>query len=155
MKTKTIENIAKAIIKIACNITIITSALTILAGLASHFYGYDTISLSQNSFIEWSIDKTTNTWLVTLLTTAINVAIIFGLVKLKEFVSEFTLDMVLSNQTYNFLKKATVYTFVVALFQNLLTNLNNPSNMTFDFSICGFLAIAVVISKWLRERHLA
>ncbi|WP_270743832.1 hypothetical protein [Streptococcus infantarius] len=44
---------------------------------------------------------------------------------------------------------------MVSVFQNILTNASNTSNMTVDFSVCGFLVLAVVISKWLRTRRLA
>ena len=40
-------------------------------------------------------------------------------------------------------------------FQNILTNASNTSNMTIDFSVCGVLALTVVISKWLRKRRMA
>ncbi|QGX01198.1 hypothetical protein GO995_07960 [Streptococcus ruminicola] len=42
-----------------------------------------------------------------------------------------------------------------ANFQNILTNASNTSNMTIDFSVCGVLALTVVISKWLRKRRMA
>ena len=74
---------------------------------------------------------------------------------MKTFLSDLTVADILLDRAYSFLKKATLYTFVVSVVQNILTNASNTSNMTVDFSVCGFLALAVVISKWLRTRRLA
>lgn len=74
---------------------------------------------------------------------------------MKTFLSDLTVADILLDRAYSFLKKATLYTFVVSVFQNILTNASNTSNMTVEFSVCGFLALAVVISKWLRTRRLA
>ncbi|MCO4473554.1 hypothetical protein Si131_01822 [Streptococcus infantarius subsp. infantarius] len=155
MNTKTIENIVKTVAKVAINLTNVVLILTILADLVSHVYGYDTKAVGQYGVIEWAIGKDTNTWLVTALTILTNSAMIYGLTKLKAFLSDLTVADILSDRTYSFLKKATLYTFVVSVFQNILTNASNTSNMTVDFSVCGFLVLAVVISKWLRTRRLA
>lgn len=155
MNTKTIETAAKTIAKIAINITIVGLILIILADFASHFYGYDKIALGQYGMIEWAISKSQHTWGITFLTCLVNGAIIYGLTKLKALLSDLTVADILSDRTYSFLKKATLYTFVVSVFQNILTNASNTSNMTVDFSVCGFLVLAVVISKWLCTRCLA
>lgn len=155
MNTKTIETAVKTIAKIAINITVVSLVLIVLADFASHFYGYDKMAFGQSGVIEWAVSKNDHTWGITFLICLINGAIIYGLVKLKGFLVNLTVADLLSDRTYAFLKKATLYTFVVSVFQNILTNAANTSNMTVDFSVCGFLVLAVVISKWLRARRLA
>ncbi len=155
MKTKTIENIAKTAAKIAINVTNVVLVLTILADFVSHFYGYNTIHFGQHGVIQWAIAKNTVTWLMTALTIVTNSAMIYGLIKLKAFISTFTFEAVLSNQTYSFLKKATLYTFVVSVFHNLLTTSANSAIITFDFSICGYILLATLAVKYFRNRRAA
>ena len=54
---------------------------------------------------------------------------------MKTFLSDLTVADILLDRAYSFLKKATLYTFVVSVFQNILTNASNTSNMTVDFSV--------------------
>ena len=155
MKNEKIESTVKTIASIAINITVVCLILITLADFASHFYGYDTMSVGHYGMLEWAISKTEHTWAITIFNFLINISIICGLRKLKDFISQLAIADALSDRTYNFLKKATLYTFAVSVFQNILTNASNTSNMTIDFSVCGVLALTVVISKWLRKRRMA
>ncbi|WP_270743823.1 hypothetical protein, partial [Streptococcus infantarius] len=119
MNTKTIETAAKTIAKIAINITIVSLILIILADFASHFYGYDKIALGQYGMIEWAISKSQHTWGITFLTCLVNGAIIYGLTKLKAFLSDLTVADILSDRTYSFLKKATLAKFQVQISQSV------------------------------------
>ncbi|SEF21590.1 hypothetical protein SAMN04487839_102359 [Streptococcus gallolyticus] len=152
MNTKTIENITKTV---AINLTTIVLALTIIAELVSHIYGYDTVHVGHYGVIDWSIGKETNTWLLTALTILTNSAIIYGLAKLKAFISEFTIKEVLADDTYLLLKRATIYTFVVSLLQNVLSTSLNQANIIFDFSSCGYILLATLAVKYFRTRRLA
>ena len=153
MNTKTIENITKTVAKVAINLTTIVLALTIIADLVSHIYGYDTVHVGHYGVIGWSIGKETNTWLLAL-TILTNSAIIYGLAKLKAFISEFTIKEVLADDTYLFLKRATLYAFVVSLLQNILSTSLNQANIIFDFSICGYILLATLAVKYFRTRRL-
>ena len=153
MNTKTIENITKTVAKVAINLTTIVLALTIIADLVSHIYGYDTVHVGHYGVIDWSIGKETNTWLLAL-TILTNSAIIYGLAKLKAFISEFTIKEVLADDTYLFLKRATLYAFVVSLLQNILSTSLNQANIIFDFSICGYILLATLAVKYFRTRRL-
>lgn len=155
MNTKTIENITKTVAKVAINLATILLALTIIADLVSHIYGYDTVHVGHYGVIDWSIGKETNTWLVTTLNILTNSAIIYGLAKLKAFISEFTIKEVLADDTYLFLKRATIYTFVVSLLQNILSTSLNQANIIFDFSICGYILLTTLAVKYFRTRRLA
>lgn len=123
--------------------------------MVSHIYGYDTVHVGHYGVIDWSIGKETNTWLLTALNILTNSTIIYGLAKLKAFISEFTIKEVLTYKTYIFLKCATIYIFVVSLLQNTLATPLNQANIIFDFSICGYILLATLAVKYFRTRRLA
>lgn len=99
MNTKTIGNLIKTVATVAINLTTIVLALTIIADLVSHIYGYDTVHVGHYGVIDWSIGKETKTWLLTALTILTNSVIIYGLAQLKAFISEFTIKEVLADKT--------------------------------------------------------
>ena len=60
------------------------------------------MSVGHYGMLEWAISKTEHTWAITIFNFLINISIIYGLRKLKDFISQLAIADALSDRTYNF-----------------------------------------------------
>lgn len=149
---KTILNFAKTLINLVIAFAIFAIGLQFILVLMIPFLDLANFAATHHLTLNWAVSSSLqNSPLLILLVAAYDGLAIFGLLKLHRFVKAFTLKKSLADSTYKFVKKATAFTFLLAIPQNILYNLGQTNHFLIDLNLTGYFFTALVILYFVRK----